>query len=334
LVGSVGVLSVNLFIDTNIFLSFFYLTSDDLEELKKLGVLLEQKNVSLFLPDQVIDEFKRNREYKIADTIKRLREQKLNLQFPQICKDYYEYFILRALQKNYEEQHSNLISKINEHVSGQNLKADNLISELFEKAKKIQSTDDLIERARLRVDINNPPGKKGSLGDAIIWECLLEHIPVDENIYFVTDDKDFVSVLDENSLKKFLIQEWADKKRSQIIYYKRLSSFFKEHFPEIKMASELEKEILIRNLSSSSSFANTHIVIAKLSQCSEFTQPQRNEIVESAISNNQVYLIISDPDVNTFLESIISGHEDEIDQESLDALQGLLWEGDGSEEIP
>ena len=40
-----------LFIDTNIFLSFYHFTKEDLEELKKLGVLLKQKKVILYLPE-------------------------------------------------------------------------------------------------------------------------------------------------------------------------------------------------------------------------------------------------------------------------------------------
>lgn len=77
---------MNVFIDTNVFLSFYHLTNDDLEELRKLKVLLEKGNVALHLPDQTIDEYRRNRETKIADALKRLKEQKLNLQFPALCK--------------------------------------------------------------------------------------------------------------------------------------------------------------------------------------------------------------------------------------------------------
>jgi predicted nucleic acid-binding protein len=40
-----------------------------LEELKKLTVLLEQKKLRLYLPSQVVAEFRRNREAKIADAL-------------------------------------------------------------------------------------------------------------------------------------------------------------------------------------------------------------------------------------------------------------------------
>src|SRR6266542_4983915 len=131
---------MKLFIDTNIFLSFYHLTSEDLEELRKLGVLLEQKEVTLYLTDQVKAEFRRNRELKIADALKRLAEQRLNSQFPQMCKDYSEYRELRDLQKNYEIAHSVLLKGISRDVAAQTLKADKTIQELFSKATSLETT--------------------------------------------------------------------------------------------------------------------------------------------------------------------------------------------------
>jgi predicted nucleic acid-binding protein len=53
-----------LFTDTNILLSFYHLSSDDLEELRKLIVLIDNKQIVLVLTDQVKDEFFRNRGAK------------------------------------------------------------------------------------------------------------------------------------------------------------------------------------------------------------------------------------------------------------------------------
>ena len=54
---------LNLYIDTNAYLSFFHLTSDDLEELKKLELLIETtREIQLHLPEQTYDEFNRNRD--------------------------------------------------------------------------------------------------------------------------------------------------------------------------------------------------------------------------------------------------------------------------------
>ena len=108
---------MHLFIDTNIFLSFYHLTSDDLEELNKLIVLLRGKEVTLWLPEQVRLEARRNRDNKIADALKRLKEQKLNAQFPQLCKDYPEFAALRQHLREYEEYLKRLVTRITEDTA-------------------------------------------------------------------------------------------------------------------------------------------------------------------------------------------------------------------------
>lgn len=322
---------MNVFIDTNVFLSFYHFTNDDLEELKKLGVLLDRRRVWLFLPNQVVQEFRRNRETKIADALKRLRDQNLSFQFPQFCKDYPEYEQLRDLQKNYSRIHADLVKKVNDDVSSQNLRADSTIRELFDRSRSILIEDHIRERARARIEIGNPPGKGGSFGDAINWEALLSAVPEGEDIYFITDDKDYVSPVDRSAFNTFLLEEWTEAKNSTLIFYQSLSEFFREHFPEITLtseASELEKYLLIWDLANSGSFARTHEVIAKLNRYIDFTVPQINEIVGAAISNNQVYWIIGDRDVKEFLLSIIKGKEDQIEPANLEKLFELLGSDD------
>lgn len=324
---------MNLFIDTNIFLSFYHMTSDDLEELKKLAVLIDQRKLTLYLTEQVVFEFRRNRENKIGDALKRLKDQRLNLQFPQICKDYDEYHELRKLQKKYEEEHTALLSKINKGASEHSLKADQIIDSLFIKATNLVTKDLMIDRARYRIQIGNPPGKEGSLGDAINWEALLEHVPDNVDLYFIADDRDYYSILDESKFKEYLLLEWSKKKHSSIIFYRQLSAFFNEHFPDIKLASELEKELLIRNLSASHNFDQTHRVVAKLSKYTDFTHAQANAIIEAAVSNSQISWIIEDEDVNQFLRAVISGREDQIDPNNLGMLYDLLKKAEQGQKI-
>jgi len=317
---------MNLFIDTNVFLSFYHLTSDDLEELRKLSVLLEKGEVTLFLPDQVVDEFRRNRENKIADAIKKLKSQSLNLQFPQLCKDYDEYPKLRELQKQYEKEHSKIIKNIIDDVEGNSLKADEIIEDLFNKASLIETTDDLISNADLRMAIGNPPGKNGSLGDAIDWEALLDNVPDNEDLYLIADDRDYFSCLDENKPKEFLAREWNEKKGSNVILYRRLSPFFNEHYPDIKLASELEKEILIRELVASPTFATTHSVVARLSKYEDFSIAQVNQIVEASLANNQISWIIGDSEIFVFLSNLVESHKDKIEESNLQPLIKILEE--------
>lgn len=315
---------MNLFIDTNIFLSFYHLASDDLEELHKLTVLLEKDEIILWLPSQVQDEFKRNRENKIQDSVKKLEEHKKKPQFPQMCKDYGEYSEIRSLQTEYEQKMSSLIQKVKNDITQQTLKADMRILELFEKARVIHTTPELIEKAKFRMDVRNPPGKDGSLGDAINWEGLLQSLSQGEKLHFIADDKDYYSVLDENKLKDFLIDEWHCKKGSEIVFYRRLSQFFREHFPNIRLAIEAEKEISIRNLIDSRGFPSTHGAISKLLRYTEFNESQVNQLAQAAIDNSQVNWIICDPDVYEFYESLLQLNQHRLEEELKEKLTKLL----------
>jgi predicted nucleic acid-binding protein len=315
---------LNLFIDTNVFLSFYHLTNDDLEELHKLTILIEKGEITLWLTEQVKDEFKRNRENKISDAIKKLKEQKTKPQFPQICKDYEEYPQIRELHDQYSKKLGVLINKVIDDVSARTLKADEKISELFGKAQIIDTTDELISKARLRMDVRNPPGKDGSLGDAINWEGLLASVANSEKLHLVADDKDYYSILDENKLKEFLSDEWKEKKSEDIVFYRRLSQFFKEHYPSIKLASEIEKELAIKKLLNSDSFASTHDAISTLAKYAEFNKSQINELVKICFTNQQVGWIIDDLDIKEFYKSILSNHEKLIEDDLLDKLREEL----------
>lgn len=306
---------MNIFIDTNIFLSFYHLSNDDLEEIHKLAVLIKQGEVALWLPEQVKDEFNRNRENKISDAVRKLKEQKVKLQFPQVCKDYDEYIQIKELQREYLKKLSSLIANVNRDVEGKTLQADEKIEELFEIAEKIELTPELIEKARVRVELGNPPGKNGSLGDAVNWECLIENVPKNEDLFLIADDKDYYSVLDEYKLKDVLDDEWQTNKGSKIFFYRRLSQFFKDEYPDIKLASELEKELIIRELSESRSFTSTHSVIEKLQQYTEFNKSQANDIAQIVKSNPQVRWILSDSDVHEFCVGFLKDHEELLDDE-------------------
>lgn len=58
----------NLFIDSNIWLSLYHFTSDDLTQFEKLKDFLD-KDIRLWIPHQVYDEVLRNREAKIQDLL-------------------------------------------------------------------------------------------------------------------------------------------------------------------------------------------------------------------------------------------------------------------------
>lgn len=315
---------MQLFIDTNILLSFYSLNQDDLAELNKIIAAIESQQITLLLTDQIINEFYRNREQRIEGAIKSFRAQTFNTQFPQLCEDYPEIDILRETLKHHEQAHAALVAKILVDIKAKTLKADQIIQSLFRLGKQLTPNLTTIENARLRMSVGNPPGKNNSLGDAINWESLLDQTSAGEDLYFITGDKDYCSALTDDEFSDFLLTEWHGRKQTKIHFYKRLSSFCKEKFPEITLASARDKEFLLRDLVNSQSIANTQIAITKLSYYSEFTAAQVNTIVGAAISNRQVGWSIEDDKVKSFLRSVVTNNEHYLDPASLSAIEELL----------
>ena len=315
---------MQLFIDTNILLSFYSLNQEDLSELNKLIDAIKRQQITLLLTDQIIDEFNRNREQRIDGAIKSLRNQTFNPQFPQLCEDYPEVDTLRESLKHYEQAHATLINKILTDIKSRTLKADLIIQSLFSLGKKLTGNSTILDRARLRMAVGNPPGKNNSLGDAINWECLLDETPAGKDLFFITGDKDYCSALNEDEFSDFLLNDWYSKKQTKIYFYKRLSGFCKEQFPEIAIASVRDKEFLIRDLVNSQSIGDTQKAIAKLSYYQEFTAAQVNTIITAAISNRQVVWSIEDERVRSFISSVVANNAQYLDAASLANIQRIL----------
>lgn len=315
---------MNLFIDTNIFLGFFHLASDDLEELKKLAELIRRKKLRVLLPEQVEREFARNRENKVADAIKRFREIKLNMQFPQLAKDYSEYAELRRLMQSFDSLHRKLLDRITEDVANATLKADAIIETLFSLAQRQSTTDEIMRLALRRRDIGDPPGKNASLGDAINWETLLVAAPRGEDIHLVSGDGDFASELDGDKLKSVLDQEWREKKHSEAFFYRSLSQFFKRKFPQITLASEVATDLLIADLARSSSFATTHGIIAQLSREAEPSLSQTEVLLRIALNNSQVGWILTDNDVREYYRQLIDRCGKRLKRDLVEEVEKLL----------
>lgn len=303
----------NLYIDTNIYLTFFHFTNEDLNELKKLIALIKTENIKLFLPEQTQNEFDRNREVKISDSLDKLRASKLANQFPMICQSYDEYEEMKKAKRIFETNKSKLLEKLQHDAETGTLLADEVLNQLLSEATFIKTTSEILNSAITRFDIGNPPGKDKSYGDAINWESLLDAVPENEDLYFISEDKDYYSKLNESKFNDFLIKEWKEKKTSELIYFKRLSKFFKTNYPEIEISSETEKEIIIKNLIEAYSFDNAKSVIRKLRNFDNFSIKQLNEITSAFSSNSQIYWIKTDYVVSTARKEIIESNEDKID---------------------
>lgn len=312
---------MNLFIDTNVYLSFYHFSNDDLEELNKLSVAIDNKKIKLFITEHAISEYKRNRDAKIADALKRFVEQKAPTQFPQICKEYKEFDDLRKCLSAYEVYKSRILTSLKSDIEHRTLGADKIILDLFSRATTIPLKDEYFDKALRRHQLGNPPGKKDSIGDAVNWTCLASAVPENEEMFFISNDKDYFSVLAEENPCHFLVDEWKTQKGSEIWFYRSLSDFFREKFPDIKLASELEKELAIKNFVNSSSFDSTHKAIKKLTKFNDLTSEDINQIISASVTNNQIYLIKEDEDIRSFLFGLAENYEEEIDTDLWNAFQ-------------
>ncbi|WP_198521192.1 PIN domain-containing protein [Janthinobacterium sp. 64] len=68
---------IHLFVDTNVFLTFYSYTKDDLGQLKKLIENLGDDRIQLHLPQQVLNELERNREPKLKASADQFKKRKL-----------------------------------------------------------------------------------------------------------------------------------------------------------------------------------------------------------------------------------------------------------------
>ena len=79
-----------------------------------------------------------------------------------------------------------MTAEIQKDIDNKNLPADSLVQQLFSLATKMDNTEQSIDRAQRRIQLGNPPGKKGSLGDAVIWEILLTKVEKGNSICIVS----------------------------------------------------------------------------------------------------------------------------------------------------
>lgn len=323
---------MNLFIDTNIFLDFYHLSGPEIEELHKLTALLADGRITLFVPRQLCEELKRNRESKIKDAMNEFKKAKFTINFPAFCKLYPEYREIQDTLKEANAKYAQLTEKVMNDVNASRLKADEVIAELFDKSRMIETSDVIINKARHRFLLGNPPGKKKvTIGDEVNWEALLFNAPSDEDLHLVSGDSDYEAAIDTNKFNAFLDDEWKTRKKSSIIFHKSLQGFFRAASIQIELTSDLKKNKLIEELSTSGSFTTTHLVIDKLASIDNFSSTQVEQLIQIADMNSQVGWIIKDDDVLTFYSKLKENHAAQISSKSLKTLDALIAKNEPAE---
>jgi len=305
---------VHVFIDTNILLNFFHYSKDELDALNNVFASHKHGSATVHLTEQVCNEFKRNRENKIKDALKRFKDIRIAPQFPSFMKGYEEYGAIRDMSNQLQELQKVILEKVQKDISEQTLLADRLIGEIFGKQKMVPVTKDVYQTASMRLSLGNPPGKNNSLGDAVNWTILLASVPPKENLHIISEDGDFYSSLDEGRVHPFLLDEWGQTKGAELFAYRTLSAFMQEHFDGVAFAFDKDKDALIEALRSSGAFAVTHRLIAELENYQYFSAKEVGRMLDAAEENDQFGWIVTDYDVSDFLNRVAVPHMESLSE--------------------
>lgn len=318
---------INLFIDAQIWLSLYSFSSNDLKQFGKIKECIANGEVNIILTEQIKDEVFRNRENKLHEVIDKTKN--INFNIPVLYQGYSkEFSTFKKRLKDLQETNTDIQTKIEEDIIAQKLPQDILIKDLFELSTLLKTSQEILDNAILRFRIlGNPPGKDNKCGDAINWETLLTKYDSGD-LFFISDDKDYKSVLDKNRLNQYLENEWTTKKHSKIYFYENLNEFFSKHISDIKLTTYKKQDDLIKELAECGSFAETHRIIAKMAKYSDWNEQQISGICNIARYNNQVYGIIDDNDVHEFLERIISPLLFNTEDEDIIEIQKTIYKDD------
>lgn len=321
--------TLHVFFDSNVFLSLYDLTKSDLDEVEGLSNLIADGTVTLYLPRQVVDEVQRTRDSILAGVKASLDRATIKFPYPSIVKNEGSLCQqLRATTKRWNDDRNQVIRAVFRRINTKTLHADIVIHKLFASTKILDANKEIVDRARLRMDLRNPPGKTGSLGDAINWETLLSVVPDGVKLMIVSNDKDFSSELHEPKrheprIKSFLSQEWSNAKHGGSVV---LHSDFIGFTDACKQVGQLKIEearrerqnALVSRLVESGSFVSTHEWISALNQCFPFTPNNVERLVEALFSNEQIGWIHTDSDVSAFFVRLHTEHGHQIPDRLLD----------------
>jgi hypothetical protein len=315
---------MHLFLDANIYLGFFKLSGDDLEELRKLAVAVRSGDTVLYLTDQVRDEFSRNRASTISESLKVVEGAQLPKAYPRLLTNLDGYSEMRKSLELFEQQRGALLDQARGAALAGDLHADHLIRELFAIARRVPLSAEIQSAAEARHRLGNPPGKRDSLGDSMNWESLLSVVPMGAELVLVSADRDYASKLDPQLVDEFLFTEWSEVKKARVLLYDSLTAVFKAHYPAIRLAADLERSLAIDALIASPTFRATHLSIQKLSDFVDFTPSEAASLIEAAISNSQIRLIIGDDDVRAFYATLMERFGDRLPEAGVARVREAL----------
>lgn len=304
-----------LFLDANVYLKFYSYSSEDIGVLYKIQQQLNGKHFKIVTNTLLKNEFFRRKEQHFKDTLNCKNEIKIKINYPVLFTDQYDDFEdlkkeeinLKNSAKEYNLKYDKLIKKLTDKYLNHQLYTDDIIKRIFNSSKFVEISPEIIEKAKYRMDLNNPPGKSNQLGDRIHWESLLYGVENEHKLIIISNDGDFFSLIKTDQINPVLSEEWVITKSSSIEIFRSLTDFLKIYLPEFELTNELAEEIKekIKALNDSGSFSETHDRIADLNRFyNELTWHHIKSIIHGYKNNSQIYSILEDQDVNNFIRSL------------------------------
>ena len=303
----------HVFIDTNVWLAFYSFTKDDVEQLRKLIKLIEKEKLRLYVTQQLADEFYRNRERKLDESLRAFGRGEIPKSLPRYLMDYPEAADFEKAVVVWQKVRDSLVERAKKDASDRTLAADTLFQDVLKATAPATVGSEIISKALNRRLLGNPPGKYPSLGDQINWEILLRDTPEDTDLHIVSKDGDFESRLIPGRADQFLIDEWKSQKNGNLFVHSELRTFFTEHFPDIKLASDVERKDAINELVNSGSFSTTHSAVAKVQTfLDELSWTEADAVLTAALTNKQISWISTDSDVASLYNTLMAKFSNKI----------------------
>lgn len=181
---------MHIFIDANVFLSFYEASPDALLELSKVETVIKTGNATLWLPDQVKREFWKNREGSIGGALREFEKFPGLGPVPRLVSEDPEINQLAELSGALEKKKSEIVGRVEQEVAHEMTAADKQVRMLFELAEEIDTSGEIFAEAHERALRRSPPGKQDALGDRLAWVALLKSVPTKADLHVISVDGD------------------------------------------------------------------------------------------------------------------------------------------------
>ena len=269
--------------------------------------------VILYLPQLTFEEYFRNRDKIVIEQLQEIKKLSLKVGIPIFIREMGKSKEFQDRLKQALDARNSLLQEVEAQASARTFRADELIKQIFDKAKVINTTSSLVERARDRLDLGNPPGKINSIGDRLNWESLLSEVPTGNDLHLLTRDSDYFALFAVPAPNMFLVNEWRTLKQGEIYLYRGIKGFASKVDQSIVFEIEdppIEEQDPIRtaaidDLACCGSFSMAHSAVANLMPYIKiFTTSELERLMQIACDNSQVGGIIGDNDLNIFYTKI------------------------------